>query len=166
MPSASPSALDPALEAHLFWFKYRGHILAAILVVILVIVGFAGYRFYSERQQASAAELLGSAKNAQSYEQVIARYPNTQAGATAHLFLAETLRTDRKFADSNATLQKLIDKYPKHELIPTARMAIAANLESMGKVDEALATYQRVAADYPKSFEAPVALISQIRILK
>ena len=45
-------------------------------------------------------------------------------------------------------------------------MAMAANLESLGKRDEALAAYQRLAADDPQGFTAPVAMISQVHILK
>ena len=45
-------------------------------------------------------------------------------------------------------------------------MAMAANLESLGKSDDALAAYKRLAADDPEGFAAPVALISQVRLLK
>jgi tetratricopeptide (TPR) repeat protein len=45
-------------------------------------------------------------------------------------------------------------------------MAVAANLESLGKTDEALVMYQRIASDYPNSFNAPMALLSQVYILK
>jgi tetratricopeptide (TPR) repeat protein len=45
-------------------------------------------------------------------------------------------------------------------------MAMAANLESLGKTDEALAMYQQIASSYPNSFNAPVALLSQVYILK
>jgi hypothetical protein len=45
-------------------------------------------------------------------------------------------------------------------------MAIAANLESMGKTDEALSTYQQVASLYQNSFNAPLALLSQVYLLK
>ncbi|HEY4282690.1 MAG TPA: tetratricopeptide repeat protein [Chthoniobacterales bacterium] len=43
---------------------------------------------------------------------------------------------------------------------------MAANLQSLGKADEALAAYQRVVADYPKSYEAPLALMARVPILK
>jgi hypothetical protein len=36
----------------------------------------------------------------------------------------------------------------------------------MGKTDEALSSYQRIAAKYPTSFTAPLALISQVSLLK
>jgi len=45
-------------------------------------------------------------------------------------------------------------------------MAMAANLESMGKTDEALTMYQQIASAYPNSFVAPVAMLSQVYILK
>src|SRR5205814_6897051 len=43
---------------------------------------------------------------------------------------------------------------------------MAANLDSMGKVDEALAIYQQIASDYPHSYAAPLAMLSQVYILK
>jgi predicted negative regulator of RcsB-dependent stress response len=154
------------VDAHVFWHKFKTEIVAAIVIVVLLIIGFAGYWFYSERQESAASTLLATAKNAQGYEQVIARYPNTAAGASAYLLLAQAQRNDRKFIESNATLQRFTDKNPKHELVSTAQMAIAANLESMGKMDEALAMYQQIAVKYPTSFNAPLALISKVRLLK
>lgn len=45
-------------------------------------------------------------------------------------------------------------------------MAIAANLESLGKIDEPLSMYQQIAANYPDTFNAPLAMISQVHLLK
>ena len=45
-------------------------------------------------------------------------------------------------------------------------MAMAANLDSMGKTDEALAMYQQIASAYPNSYTAPLAMLSQVYILK
>ena len=45
-------------------------------------------------------------------------------------------------------------------------MAMAANLESLGKYDEALTTYQRLAAGDPHGFNAPIALLSEVHLLK
>jgi tetratricopeptide (TPR) repeat protein len=50
--------------------------------------------------------------------------------------------------------------------VSTAKLAMAANLDSMGKVDEALAIYQQIASDYPNSYAAPLAMLSQVYILK
>jgi tetratricopeptide (TPR) repeat protein len=80
--------------------------------------------------------------------------------------LAEEQRKEKKFSEANATLQSFVEKFPAHELKGTARLAMAANLESLGKGDEALAAYQRLAADDPQAFSAPIALLSQVHILK
>jgi len=165
MATAQPVSRDPALEAHALWYKFRGEIAAFVVVVILGIIALGVYKLYTDRRDSSAADLLAAAKNAPDYEQVIAQYPNTPAGASAHLLLAEAQRKDRKLVE-NATLEVFIDKNPKHELVSTAEMGIASNLEAMGKTDEALSSYQRIAAKYPTSFTAPLALISQVSLLK
>jgi hypothetical protein len=43
---------------------------------------------------------------------------------------------------------------------------MAGNLEAQGKPDEALTAYQRLVAGDPHGFVAPIALYSQIHILK
>jgi len=166
MPTALPPSRDAALEARVFWIRFKNQIAAVLVVAVLAIVGFAGYRFYSDRRDSAASALLSSAKSVSDYQQVIARYPNTPAGSAAYLLLAEAQRNEKKFIEANAALQVFINKNPNHELATSARMAMAANLESMGKTDEALSMYQRIAASYPKSFNAPLALYWQVHLLK
>ena len=165
MPTNQPST-DAAVEVQVFWLRFQKEIAAALIILILAIVGFAGYRFYTHRRNSTAAELLGRAKNPQDYQQVITRYPGTPGGSSAYLLLAETQRNEKKFAEANATLQMFIDKNPEHDFLPTAQLAMAANLESMGKNDEALSIYQQVANKYPNTYHAPLALISQVPLLK
>ena len=164
MSTATPLSRDAALETHVFWLKHKVEILAAIAIALLAAAGFGGYRLYTGQRSTAGAELLGSATTDQDYEKVIAQYPQTSAAASAYLFLAESERKAKNFAGSNTTLQAFVDKNSDHELVPTAKMAIAANLESSGKMDEA--QYQQVAAGYPKNFNAPMALISEVSILK
>jgi predicted negative regulator of RcsB-dependent stress response len=166
MPTALPPSRDAALETRVFWERFKYQIIAALLILLIGVVGFTGYRFYSDRRAATASALLASAKSPQDYEQLIARYPDTPAGADAHLLIAEAQRRERKFAEANATLQAFITRNPNHQLASTARMAMAANLESMGKSDEALSIYQQIASSYPNSFNAPLALLSQVYLLK
>jgi predicted negative regulator of RcsB-dependent stress response len=166
MPTATPPSRDAALETRVFWERFKTEIIAVLIIALLAVIGFTGYRFYSDRQAATASALLASAKSAQDYQQVIARYPNTPAGADAYLLLAEAQRSEKKFAEANTTLQVFITKNPNHEFVSTARMAMAANLESMGKSDEALSMYEQIASTYPNSFNAPLALLSQVYILK
>jgi TolA-binding protein len=166
MPTAPPPSRDVALETRFFLARFKKEIIAVLIVALLAVIVFTGYRYYSDRLAGAAAASLASAKTVQQYQEVINRYPNSPAGADAYLLLAEALRGEKKFAEANTTLQAFIAKFPQHEFVSTARMAMAANLESMGKSDEALAAYQQVATTYPNSYNAPVALLSQVYLLK
>ncbi len=162
MPTVSS---EPALDAQVFWFRYRREIVAVLLVAIAALIGWTAIRFFREKHDADAAAFFSSAKDAGGYQQVINRFPGTPAAASAYLLLAKTQRKEGKFADANASLRSFLDKFPNHELAMTARMAIAANLESLGKTDEALTLYQQIGA-VPGNFNAPYAMIAQARILQ
>lgn len=166
MPTAPPPSRDVALETRFFWERFKKPILVAAIIVLLAGIGFTGYRFYSDRHAAAASAALASANTAQEYEQVIARYPNTPAGADAYILLAEAQRSEKKFTEANKTLETFIAKYPKYQLLVTAKMAMAANLDSMGKTNEALTMYQQIASAYPNSYAAPLAMLLQVYILK
>jgi predicted negative regulator of RcsB-dependent stress response len=164
MPTLSTS--DAALEREVFWDRYKKEVMAVLILALVGVAAFGGYRLYADRQANAAASRLADAKTAPEFQKVIAEYPNTPAGASAYLLLADAQRNEKKFSEASATLQTFLEKFPKHELAGTARLAIAGNLEALGKKDEALATYQRLVASDPKGFAAPVALFSQIHLLK
>jgi TolA-binding protein len=167
MPATAPPPTHSAtVGAQVLWIKYQREIVAAILLAIIAAIGYAGYRFYSDRKDANAATLLAKAKTPAEYEQVIAQYSRSPAGASAYVLLGQAQRNDKKFLESNTTLQNFVQKFPKHELAPAARIAMAANFESLGRNDDALSIYQKVANDTPQSYEAAYALISQVRLLK
>ena len=166
MPPTKVQSPDPTLEAQVFWLRYRKEIAGLLIVVIIALFAFAGYRFYRDRRETTASALFASAKTANDYAEVINRYGDTAAAATACLLLADAQRKDRKFAEANVTLEQFINKFPQHELVPTARMAMAANLQSLGKVDEALAMYQLIASINAANFNAPQALFEQAQILQ
>ena len=166
MPIAKPQPADPALEAQVFWLKYRKELLGLLAITLVAIIVVTGYRVYRERREAAASAMFSSARMANDYLQVIHRYGDTSAAAAAYLLLANIQREERKFSEANATLQTFVEKFPQHELVSTARMAIAANLEALGKEDEALAMYQLIASTDAAGFTAPHALLTQARILQ
>ena len=165
-PTSTPADHDPLLETQVFWMKYKTPIIIGVLVLVLAIVGYGAYQFISARQELAAAEMLGRAKTAADYQKVIVEHPGSRAAPTAALLLATEQRKEGKFAGANTTLQSFIDRHPNHQLVTTAQMGIAANFDSLGRPDDALETYRRIAADHSKSFNAPLALISQIPLLK
>jgi tetratricopeptide (TPR) repeat protein len=164
MSTLTSSEIAPDREV--FWDRYKKEVMAVLVFALLAVAGYGGYRFYNDRQANAAATQLAGAKTPADFQKVITDYPNTSAGGSAYLLLADAQRNEKKFDEANKTLQTFVDKFPKHELVSTARLAMAGNLEALGKKDEALATYQRLVAGDPKGFIAPVALYSQIHLLK
>ena len=163
---AALTTSDTTPERDVFWERYKKEVMAVLIVALLAGAGFGGYKIYSDRQANVAAATLASAKTAADFQKVIAEYPTTAAGGSAYLLLADAQRNEKKFSEANTTLQTFLDKFPSHELASTARLAIAGNLEALGKKDEALAAYQRLVAGDPKGFAAPIALFSEIHLLK
>ena len=88
MPTAPPPSRDVALETRVFWERFKGQIVAIIVVVAVAAVGFVAYRAYADKQSAGASALLARSKSAQDYQDVLARYPNTAAGAATSGFAA------------------------------------------------------------------------------
>ncbi len=166
MPTASTPTPDPILETQVFWNRFKTPILVGLAVVLLGLVGYVGYRIYTTHRDDSAAALLAQAKTPPDYEKVISQYGGSGAAVSAYLFLAAKQREKQQFAEANQTLEKFINAHPKHELVTTAKMALAANLESLGKTDEALEGYRRIAADYALSYNAPLALLAEVPLLK
>jgi TolA-binding protein len=160
------TSTDTAPDREVFWERYKKEVMAVLILALLGVAAYGGYRLYSDRQANAAAETLASAKTAADFQKVIADYPRTAAGASAYLLLADSQHNEKKFAEANTTLQTFLDKFPKNELADTARLAIAGNLEALGKNDEALAAYKRVVTGNPTGFAAPLALYSEIHLLK
>lgn len=146
--------------------RHKNTIIIAVVALLLALAAYGAYRFISARAEAAAAAALGSAKTAADFQKVIVDHPGSNAAPTAALLLAGEQRKEQKFAEANTTLQLFIDRHSDHQLATTAQMAIAANYDSMGRPDDALETYRRIAADHPKSFNAPLAMISQVPLLK
>ena len=112
MPTVPSPSYDAALETRVFWERFKTEIIAALIIVMLAIIGFGAYRFYIDRKAAAASALLASAKSADAYQQVIADYPNTPAAADAYLLLAEAQR--------GAPLAKGDDLHPQYPRIKLA----------------------------------------------
>lgn len=165
METTKSSLSESPLDAQVVWFKFRKEILGVIVLAIIAVLGFAGYRFYQQRRADDAAAALGAAKTEQDYRVIFDRYADTPACASAYLLLAQTQQKAGNRAESNNTLQAFVGKFPNNEFVSTARMAIAANLESMGKEEEARSLYQQIASANPPSLSAPNAMLAEARLL-
>ncbi len=166
MATVSTPTSDPLLDTQLFLARHKAAILGGLLAVLLAVGAYGGYRWYAGHRDDAAAALLSQARGAADYEKLISEYRGAAAAPSAYLLLAAAQRKEQKLTEANITLKTFIDKNPKHEFITTAKMAMAANVEAMDKPDEALEMYRRLAADHPRSFNAPLALLAEVPLLK
>ncbi len=166
MATVSTPTPDPVLDTQMFWARNKNTILTALAVVLLALAAYGAYRFYTGHRNEAAASMLSQAKNAADYQKIVDQYRDSSAAPGAYLLLAAAQRKEQKLAEANTTLKRFVEKNPKHEFVTVARMAMAANVDALGNPDEALEMYRRVAADYPKSFNAPLALLAQVPLLK
>ena len=53
------SSADPVLETQVFWLRNKTVVIAALIFASLLVAAWGGYRFYSDRRDATAAQLMG-----------------------------------------------------------------------------------------------------------
>jgi len=166
MATVTTPTPDPVLDTQMFWMRNKVAIMATVAGLLVLFAAYSGYRYYTTQQNRAAALLLSQAKTGAEYQKVIEQYPRSNAASSAYLMLAAAQRKEQKFAEANASLKTFLEKYPKHEFVTTAMMAMAGNLDGLGKGDEAIEQYRRVAAEHPRSFNAPLALMAEVPLLK
>ncbi len=150
-----------------------GVVLAAGLVAALV----SGWRWYSDRQEASANVALAGAlktfhayvgpaqqglgpnsqsfasaeekykKAKQQFGDVAGKYPHQEAGKIAFYHVGVCQAALGDHQEAIQTLQKAVDSAGK-DIAPLARYALAGELASTGKSDQAARIYQDI-ADHP-----------------
>lgn len=163
-PKGTPA---PAQEFDLlaFWIQYR-KLIIRVTVLLIIIVGVWGtIEFLKARKENQSKESLASATTADQLRKVIADWPGTPAGGSAHLLLADKLREDGKFDDAVKVLKDFSAQYPDHPLASNAVVSLGITYECAGKKDDALATYRQMSSSYPNHSLTPMALIGQARIL-
>src|ERR1700750_2752536 len=99
------TSTDNAPEREVFWDRYKKEVMAVLILALVGVAAYGGYRLYYDRQANSAAGTLAGAKTASDFQKLIADSPRTPAGASAYLLLADAQHKEKKFAEANSTLQ-------------------------------------------------------------
>ncbi len=162
-PKTAPASQEFDLLA--FWIQYRKLIVRVSAIILIVAAIWGGMEFMRSRKENQSKEALAAAKDVAQLRQVIADWSGTPAAGSAHLVLADKLRTDGKYDDAVKVLQDFSAQYPDHPLFSDATMSLGVTYELGGKQNEALESYRKLVANRPKHHLAPLALIGQARIL-
>ena len=139
--------LPPDLIA--FIRKNARNLQIGLICVVVLILAWIFYDYYTEMQEKKGASLLASGLQTESTEQriavlenVIKDYGRTDAARWSKLELAHLDYKEGRFEAAAAKYKAILDALPaNNSLVPLARLNLAQSYEEAGQVDQAIAQY-------------------------
>src|SRR2546423_15625961 len=104
------STTDTAPERDVFWERYKKEVMAVLILALLAVAGYGGYRLYSDRQANAAAPMLAGAQTPSDFPKGISDYPGTPSGGSGYLLLSGAERKGKKISETKGTLQDFLAK--------------------------------------------------------
>jgi len=153
--SQEPSSFDQFLD------RNQKNLMILAVVVVIAAAAFIIYRGLQKSHQHTAGAALSQADDLASLQTIVKDYPETPAGGSARLLLAERQWTDGLQDDSISTLRSFISEQAEHPALATAKSSLASKLASQGKADEATKIFEEIVSGGESTrFLAPYALLS------
>ena len=139
--------LPPEMIA--FIRKNARNLQIALICIIVLVLGWIFYDYYSEAQEKKSASLLASAMQVQATEErvwmlenVINDYSGTEAARWSRIELAHLEYREGRLDAAVLKYKEIIDDLSKDSpLLPLVRMALAQSYEEAGQYDQAIAQY-------------------------
>ena len=148
-----PSKLDQFLDNH-----QKKLVIGAILIA-LGVIAYVIYDGLAEATDQEAGSALLDAEKISEYQDVVKKWPDSNAAASALPLMAELQWADSQ-PDSIASLNEFISKYPEHPSIATAKVSLGLRLLEQGKTDEASEILTEIAESDKHSYISPLACIA------
>jgi predicted negative regulator of RcsB-dependent stress response len=120
-----------------------------LICVVVLVLAWTFYDYYTERQENKGASLLASAMQIEATEErvqvlgdVINNYSGTDAALWGKLELAHLDYQEGEFDAAVVNYEEIIAKLPADSsLVPLARINLAQSYEETGQHDQAIAQY-------------------------
>ena len=148
-----PSKLDQFLDAH------TKKLVIGVILMALGLIGYVVYDGLAEAKAQEAGSALLNAEKVGEYQDVVKKWPDSHAAASALPLLAEVQWADSQ-SDSLQTLQDFITQHPEHPSVATAKVSLGLRLLEQGKIDEATETLTEVVESDSATYIAPLACIA------
>jgi len=148
-----PSKLDQFLDAH------TKKLVIGVILCALGLIGYVVYDGLAEAKAQEAGSALLTAEKVGDYQDVIKKWPESNAAASALPLLAEVQWADSQ-SDSLQTLQDFIAKNPEHASVATAKVSLGLRLLEQEKIDEATEALTEVVESDSATYIAPLACIA------
>ena len=120
-----------------------------LICIVILVLGWVSYDYYSGMQEKKGASLLASGlqneatdQRIQILEKVIKEYGRTDAALWAKVEMAHLDYKDGKFEAAAAKYKGILDKLSAvNPLTPLTRLNLAQSYEQAGQLDQAIAQY-------------------------
>jgi len=148
-----PSKMDQFLDAH-----QKKLILAAILLA-LGVIAYVIYSGIAEGEAQDAGAAMLSAEKAEEYQEVVNKWPASNAAASALPLLAD-VQGQNAPDDAIQTLKDFLTNNATHPVAATAKVSLALRLLEKGDADQATTLLTEVTESDTDTYIAPLACIS------
>ena len=157
-PPAGSAAtpVDFGFEARLtaFWEKYRGLIAGACVLVLLIIVGRAGWDWLQERRRQEQAAAYAAATDAAQLKSFASAHEGAALAGVAHLRLADEAYAGRRFGEAVAEYERALAALEETVLQSPVRLGLAMATLKNGQAEAGRTALEKLAED--ESANAPV----------
>jgi len=146
--------------------KHSGTALTGILVVAVAAVAVWTLFQRQEQNQRQAQQLLASAQSSGQFEEIINRFPKSEAAPLALLSVAKLHFDMGQYQDAIASYDNFLNQWPEHPLAQTAVLGRLFALEAQGdtaRIQEAEAGFRAFAEKHPGHYLYPQARLGEAR---
>lgn len=157
VPLAEISQGPNAFEA--FLDRNQKNLILLSIVLALAAAAWVVYQGIQRSNEETAGSELTKATALAGFQSVIDQHPQTAAGQSAMVLLADKQWAEGQQEPALATLRKFIAENPAHAAVPSAQASLGAKLMAQGKTAEAASIFESLANQSSARFIAPYALI-------
>lgn len=147
VPLDASTAVGFEEKLNLFWDKYRGAVVGFFVVVILLILGKAGWDYMTRQRELGVEKDYAAATTPEQVKTFAAAHSGHTLAGIAHLRMADDAYAAGKTADALAGYEKAIAVLKDGPLVARAQLGRTLTKLQSGKAAEATTELQQMAND-------------------
>jgi outer membrane protein assembly factor BamD (BamD/ComL family) len=147
----------------------RNHIGTALTLVLVALVAVTAIWMLQQRRQQNvleASQILASARVTSEFEDILHRFPKSDAAPLAQLHLAKLHYDMGRYADALASYETFLQNWGSHPLADTALLGRLFAIEALGgedRIRDAAEGFRAFAEANPDNFLYPQARMGEAR---
>lgn len=143
----APPGVDVDEWAKGLWDKNRNFILGGFVVVVLLIVGWGCWNYFTTQHELGIEQDYANATGPESLRAFVLAHPDHSLAAMAELRVADAAYADGQTAEAQAAYQQALDKLPAGIFASRARLGLAICQLQSGQAEGGAAALHLLADD-------------------